>query len=97
MVGVQSLLAGESIARYMVWDGIRGIDLLQSLPIVDGERIGVSGCSGGGTLTAYIAALDGRVKVAAPSCYITSWEDQLRGTGPQDAEQQFPDQLLDGF
>lgn len=96
MVGVQSLLAGESLARYMIWDGMRGIDVLQSLPYVDRERIGVSGCSGGGTLTAYIAALDDRVKVAAPSCYITSWEDQLQGTGPQDAEQQFPDQLRDG-
>jgi hypothetical protein len=37
------------------------------------------------------------VKVAAPACYISSWEDQLKGTGPQDAEQQFPDQLLEGL
>ena len=35
MVGIQSLLAGESIARYMVWDGMRAIDVLQSLPYVD--------------------------------------------------------------
>jgi len=97
MVGVQSLLGGESIARPMIWDGIRGLDLLQSLPQVDPARIGVSGCSGGGTLTAYLAALDDRVKAAAPSCYISSWEDQLKTAGPQDAEQQFPDQLLDGF
>jgi hypothetical protein len=34
---------------------------------------------------------------AAPTCYITDWEDQLRGTGPQDAEQQFPDQLKNGL
>jgi len=97
MVGIQSLLAGESIARYMVWDGMRGIDLLQSLPYVDSKRIGVTGCSGGGTLTSYIAALDDRVQVAAPACYITDWEDQLLGTGPQDAEQQFPDQLKNGL
>ena len=97
MVGVQALLGGESIARQMIWDGMRGLDLLQARPEVDGARLGVSGCSGGGTLTAYIAALDDRVKAAAPSCYITSWEDQLPGTGPQDAEQQFPDQLRDGF
>ncbi len=97
MAGIQSLLGGESIARYMVWDGIRGVDVLQSLPYVDARRIGVSGCSGGGTLTAYLAALDDRLQVAAPSCYITDWEDQLLGTGPQDAEQQFPDQLKEGL
>jgi dienelactone hydrolase len=97
MVGIQSLLAGESIARYMVWDGMRGVDVLQSLPFVDGKRIGVSGCSGGGTLTAYLAALDDRLQVAAPSCYITDWEDQLIETGPQDAEQQFPGLLEAGL
>ncbi|HSB14467.1 MAG TPA: alpha/beta hydrolase family protein [Bryobacteraceae bacterium] len=97
MVGRQSLLAGESVARYRIWDGMRGIDLLQSLPEVDPKRIGVSGCSGGGTLTAYIAALDDRVQAAAPACYISAWEEQLEGTGPQDAEQQFPDQLRLGL
>jgi dienelactone hydrolase len=97
MVGIQSLLAGQSIARYMVWDGMRSIDLLQSLPYVDPKRIGISGCSGGGTLTAYLAVIDDRLQAAAPSCYITSWEEQLQGTGPQDAEQQFPDQLKNGI
>ncbi|MDX1984743.1 MAG: acetylxylan esterase [Bryobacteraceae bacterium] len=97
MVGWQSLLAGESVAQYRIWDGMRGIDYLQSRPEVDKDRIGVTGCSGGGTLTTYIAALDPRVKAAAPACYISSWEDQLNGTGPQDAEQQFPDQLLAGL
>ncbi len=97
MLGIQSLLAGESIARYMIWDGIRAIDLLASLPEVDAKHIGVAGCSGGGTITAYLATLDDRVQAAAPACYITDWEDQLKGTGPQDAEQQFPDQLKMGF
>ncbi|HEU0124502.1 MAG TPA: acetylxylan esterase [Bryobacteraceae bacterium] len=97
LVGVQSLLGGESLARQMVWDGIRAIDLISELPQVDAARIGVAGCSGGGTLTAYLAAIDDRVKVAAPACYITSWEEQLKKAGPQDAEQQFPDQLRDGF
>ncbi len=97
MVGIQSLLAGESIARYMIWDGMRSIDVLESLSYVDPKRIGISGCSGGGTLTAYLAALDDRLQVAAPSCYITDWEDQLLGTGPQDAEQQFPDQFKSGL
>lgn len=97
MVGWQSLLAGESVARHRVWDGIRSIDLLESLKEVDPSRIGVTGCSGGGTLTTYIAALDDRTKAAAPACYISSWDEQLKGTGPQDAEQQFPDQLREGL
>ena len=97
MVGIQSLLAGESVARYMVWDAIRSIDVLASLPEVDAARLGVAGCSGGGTITAYLGALDARLKVAAPACYISAWEEQLSGTGPQDAEQQFPDQLADGL
>lgn len=97
IVGVQSLLAGESVARYMVWDGIRSIDVLASLPEVDHAHIGVAGCSGGGTLTAYLAAIDDRLQAAAPACYVTAWEEQLAGTGPQDAEQQFPDQLKNGL
>ena len=97
MVGWQSLLGGESAARFRIWDGMRSIDYLLSRPEVDGSKIGVTGCSGGGTLTTYIAALDDRVKAAAPACYISDWEDQLQGTGPQDAEQQFPDQLLEGL
>ncbi|MCL4850550.1 MAG: acetylxylan esterase [Bryobacteraceae bacterium] len=97
MVGVQALLAGESIARTMVWDGMRALDVLESLPFVDAKRLGITGCSGGGTLTAYLAALDPRLQVAAPACYISSWEEQLDGTGPQDAEQQFPDQLKNGI
>ena len=97
MIGIQSLLGGESVARYMVWDGIRSLDLLQSLPYVDAKRIGVSGCSGGGTLTTYLAAVDERIHAAAPSCYITDWEHQLLGTGPADAEQEFPDELRNGL
>lgn len=101
MVGAQSLLAGESALRYRVWDAMRAIDVLQSLPEVDPQKIGVAGCSGGGTATAFVAALDDRVQTATPGCYITSWEDQLArtdaGAGPQDAEQQFPDQFPDGI
>lgn len=97
MVGVQSLLAGETMARTMVWDGMRALDVLESLPFVDAKRLGITGCSGGGTLTTYLAALDARLQVAAPACYISSWEEQLESAGPQDAEQQFADQLKNGI
>ena len=96
MLGVQCLLAGESVARSMVWDAMRALDVLESLPEVDGARLGVTGCSGGGTMAVYLAALDPRIKAAAPACYVTSWEEQIHTAGPQDAEQQFPNQLRDG-
>lgn len=64
--GKQCFLTGASAARYFTWDGIRAIDYLVSRPEVDPERIGVTGLSGGGTQTSYIAAMDNRVAAAAP-------------------------------
>jgi hypothetical protein len=75
----------------MVNDAMRGVDYLTSRKDVDGARIGAFGCSGGGTATAYFAALDDRVKVAASACYITSFQELLAApTGVQDAEQSIP-------
>jgi hypothetical protein len=54
--GAQSLLAGEHFARYMIWDAKRALDYLVSRPEVDAERIGCTGCSGGGTLSTYVSA-----------------------------------------
>lgn len=48
------------------WNGIRGLDYLTSRPDVDPERLGVTGISGGGAATFWIAAADDRVKAAAP-------------------------------
>jgi hypothetical protein len=59
--------------------------------------VGVTGNSGGGTHTAYLAALEDRLHVAAPSCYITSWKQLLRTIGPQDAEQCLPPWLAAGL
>lgn len=96
VAGAQALLAGESVARYFIHDSMRGIDYLQSRPEVDPARIGVSGCSGGGTQTMYIAALDPRVKVAAPACVMNSFEMVVAGpTG--DSEQSFPGFVSEGL
>lgn len=72
VMGNLAYLAGANLARWEVWDGIRAVDYLLTRPDVDGERISITGTSGGGTQTALIAALDPRIKVAVPSCYITS-------------------------
>src|SRR6266849_3609133 len=97
MLGVQNLVTGDSIARYTIWDGIRALDYLVSRKEVDPERVGVTGNSGGGTHTAYLAAIDDRLKVAAPSCYITNWSRLLAQLGPQDAEQNLPPFLNLGY
>jgi len=97
VAGAQCLLLGHSFARHRINDGLRALDYLVSRPEVDSARIGCTGNSGGGTMTAYLSALDDRIKVAAPSCYITSWKSLLETIGPQDAEQNLPPFLYDGM
>lgn len=72
VLGNLAYLAGANLARWEVWDGMRAVDYLLTRPDVDGERISITGTSGGGAQTALIAALDPRIKVAVPSCYISS-------------------------
>jgi len=72
VVGNLAYLAGTNLARWEIWDGIRAVDYLLTRSDVDPERINITGTSGGGFQAAHIAALDPRIKVAAPSCYITA-------------------------
>lgn len=60
------------------WNGIRGLDLLSAMPEVDADKLGVTGISGGGALTWYIAALDSRIKAAATVCGNSTLADQIR-------------------
>jgi X-Pro dipeptidyl-peptidase (S15 family) len=60
------LSRGYTPAGVECWNGVRGIDYLVSRPDVDPGRIGVTGISGGGAATFWIAAADERVKVAVP-------------------------------
>jgi cephalosporin-C deacetylase-like acetyl esterase len=87
--GTQAFIAGSSLARYMIWDGIRAVDYLLTRKEVDPTRIGITGGSGGGTQSAYIAAFDERIYAAAPERYITNFTRLLQTQGPQDAEQNF--------
>lgn len=57
---------GYTPAGVECWNGVRGIDYLISRDDVDPERIGVTGISGGGAATFWIAAADERVKCAIP-------------------------------
>jgi dienelactone hydrolase len=60
------LSRGYTPAGVECWNGVRGLDYLVSRPDVDPERLGVTGISGGGAATFWIAAADERVKVAVP-------------------------------
>jgi cephalosporin-C deacetylase-like acetyl esterase len=95
---VGPMLIGDDVARYWVNDAMRAVDYLTGRKDIDGSRIGAFGCSGGGTATAYFAALDDRVKAAASACYITSFQELLASpTGVQDAEQTIPHFIEQGM
>jgi dienelactone hydrolase len=97
MAGIGALLVGRQAASYAIWDGLRALDYLAGRPEVDPRRLGCTGNSGGGTQTAYLMALDDRIAVAAPSCYITSLERLFATIGPQDAEQNITGQVVAGM
>jgi dienelactone hydrolase len=69
---------GYTPAGVECWNGIRGIDYLVSRPDVDPERLGVTGISGGGAATIWIAAADERVKVAVPVSGMSDLESYVK-------------------
>jgi cephalosporin-C deacetylase-like acetyl esterase len=90
-------LIGDHVSRYFINDGMRGMDYLIQRNDVDAKHIGAFGCSGGGTVTAYLAALDPRISVAATACFITSLKELFPTQGPQDAEQTIPHFAAEGL
>ncbi|MFN8705579.1 MAG: alpha/beta hydrolase family protein [Planctomyces sp.] len=68
---------GYTPAGVEAWNAVRAIDYLCERPEVDGSRIGVTGRSGGGASTWWIAAIDDRVQCAVPVAGITSLRDHV--------------------
>jgi dienelactone hydrolase len=68
---------GYTPAGVEAWNGIRAIDYLVSRPEVDATRIGLTGRSGGGATSWYVAAIDDRVAAAAPVAGITDMTDHV--------------------
>ncbi len=87
VMGEQLELVGESMPSWRVWDGIRALDYLLTRPDVDATRIGITGNSGGGTLSEWIWANDSRLAFAGPSCHVTTFMGNLENELATDAEQ----------
>ena len=96
-IGWRANLLGWSVAQFRIWDGIRACDYLASRPDIDASKLGVTGLSGGGTLSSYLNALDGRYAAGAPAGFVSTLRDVYDNLGPQDAEQVIFGQTKIGF
>jgi dienelactone hydrolase len=97
MMGKQLELLGENLAMWRAWDGVRALDYLLSRTEVDPAHVGVTGNSGGGTMTTWLWAIEDRFTMAAPSCFVTTFLRNLENELPADAEQCPPGVIGEGL
>lgn len=76
-LGASFLNIGETLLGVQISDNMRAVDLLSSLPYVDGSKIGATGASGGGNQTMWLAAMDERVKAAIPVVSVGTFESYV--------------------
>ncbi len=95
--GNQQFLVGEFFGAWRAWDGIRALDYLLTRQEVDPKRVGVTGCSGGGTMTTWLCGVDRRWTMAAPSCFVTTFARNCENELPADTEQCPPGALALGL
>ena len=72
-----ALLMGRTLLRERAWDVSRAIDVMESIPEIDTDKIAMMGNSGGGTSTYYTACLEQRIKVVMPSCSVCSFDRSI--------------------
>lgn len=85
--GNQQFLVGDFFGMWRAWDGIRALDYLLTREEVDPKHVGVTGNSGGGTLTTWLCGLEPRWTMAAPACFVTTFRRNLENELPADTEQ----------
>ncbi len=72
-------LGYQSGTMKAIWDNVRGLDLLASLPFVGAKGFAAIGHSLGGHNSVYTAAFDDRIKVVVSSCGLDSYRDYMGG------------------
>src|SRR5438045_1105468 len=77
MTAATLLPAGLPLSGLQVYENTRAVDYLRTRPEVDGDRIGVTGASGGGNQTMYAGAWDDRFKGVVPVCSVGNYQAYL--------------------
>ncbi len=95
--GNQQFLAGEFLGSWRAWDGMRALDYLLTRPEVDPRHVGITGNSGGGTMTTWLCGLEERWTMAAAGCFVTTFRRNLENELPADTEQCPPRALALGL
>ena len=95
--GNQQMLVGEFFGSWRAWDGVRALDYLLTRSEVDKKHVGVTGNSGGGTMTTWLCGVEQRWTMAAPSCFVTTFRRNVENELPADTEQCPPKALALGL
>src|SRR5207302_3284392 len=69
---------GQTLLGMQVYDNRRAVDYLRTRPEVDGDRLGITGASGGGNQTMYAGALDERFRAVVPVCSVGAYQAYLQ-------------------
>jgi hypothetical protein len=80
MLGASLWNLGESLMGIQLQDNMRAIDLLASLHFVRTDRIGVTGASGGGNQTMWLAAMDDRIAASVPVASVGTFQSYVGGS-----------------
>ncbi len=95
--GNQQFLVGEFFGAWRAWDGVRALDYLLNRDEVDPKHVGITGNSGGGTLTTWLCGVEPRWTMAAPGCFVTTFRRNAENELPADTEQCPPSVLALGL
>ncbi len=91
--GTPMYLAGQNFGAIRLWDAMRAVDFLTGRSEIRKDRVGVTGASGGGWASLWLAALDPRIRAVHSSCYLTTVSQRIANR-TADAE---PDPEQDPF
>ena len=97
MAGKQMALNGEYFGMWRAWDGIRSLDYLLERPEIDPSRVGITGNSGGGTMTSWLWGCEPRFSFAGPSCFLSTFLANFENEIPADMEQYPPEVIGKGL